>query len=152
MQPLNERLKALRLRSGAEPESLADSIGISPEWYLDLENEEGQVEETLDLEQIRKLALQLKVGLAQLLTGSPLPPGTPALSFASLARVLRRRLEDETSLDDLEEKTGWELGSLLKHPEQEGWGHPVPFFRDVCKVLELDWLGILAYAEALPEA
>lgn len=152
MQGLKERLKGLRLKAGLDPESLADQIGISTDWYLDLENEDGQVEETLDLEQIRKLALQLEVGLAQLLTGAPLPPGTPALTFTELARAVRRRLEDETSLDDLEEKAGWELGALLKHPEQEGWGHHVPFFRDLCTALGLDWLGILAYAEALPEA
>lgn len=150
MEKMEERLKALRLKAGLDPETLADQIGISPGWYEDLEREESQVEETLDLEQVRKLALQLNVGLAQLLTGAPLPPGTPVLTFTELARHLRRRLEEEVRLEDLEEKTGWELGAFLKHPEQEGWGHHIPFYRDVCATLGLDWLGILAYGEALP--
>src|SRR5687767_11903163 len=131
MENVEARLKALRLKAGLDPDILADQIGISAGWYEDLENEEGQVEETLDLEQVRKLALQLNVGLSQFLTGAPLPPGTPVLTFTELARHLRRRLEDEVRLVELEEKMGWELGTFMKHPEQEGWGHHVPFFRDV---------------------
>lgn len=145
------RLKALRLKAGLDAGNLADAIGISGTWYEELEEEDGLLEDSLDLEQIRKLSLLLNVGLAHLLTGSPLPPGAAPLAFKTLALHLRRRLESETSLETLEEKIGWDLGAFLKRPETEGWGQRAVFFRAVCLELNLDWLGVLAYGEALRE-
>jgi transcriptional regulator with XRE-family HTH domain len=151
MEAINIRLKSLREKAGLLPQNLADEIGINGTWFDELEAVEGALEESLDLEQIRKLALLLGVGLSILLTGSPLPPDTQPLSFKDLARHLRRRLESETSLDVLEDKAGWELAGFLKRPDPEGWGQRVGFFRDVCAALGLDWLGILAYGESAPE-
>lgn len=152
MDGTGARLRALREKAGLEPETLADQIGVSLLWYEDLENEPGEVEESLGLEQIRKLALLLGVGMAQLLTGAPVPPDTRAVAFQDLARQLRRKLEDMPGLDDLEEKVGWDLGRFLKSPETEGWEQRLPFFKDVCAVLGLDWLGVIAYLELLPES
>lgn len=152
MDETGARLKALREKAGLEAEALADQIGVSPLWYEDLENEPGEVEESLGLEQLRKLSLLLGVGVAQLLTGSPVPPHTRAVAFQDLALQLRRKLEDMPGLDELEEKVGWDLGRFLKSPETEGWEQRVPFFKDVCAVLGLDWLGVIAYLEILPES
>lgn len=151
MLETGRRIKALREKSGLRSENLADEIGISAAWFDEMENGESDLEETLDLEQIRKLSLLLGVGMAQLLAGAPVPAGTQPLSFKDLARHLRRRLENEPGLDALEEKTGWDLGAFLKRPDQEGWGQRVPFFRDVCGALGLDWNGVLAYGESVLE-
>lgn len=151
MESMAARLKALRLKAGLDAGNLADAIGISGTWYEELEEEDGLLEDSLDLEQIRKLSLLLNVGLAHLLTGSPVPPGVAPLDFKGLALHLRRRLESETSLEALEEKIGWDLGAFLKRPETEGWGQRVVFFQAVCLELKLDWLGVLAYGEALRE-
>lgn len=151
MESTVARLKALRLKAGLDAGNIADAIGISGTWYDELEEEDGLLEDSLDLEQIRKLSLLLNVGMAHLLTGSPLPPGVAPLDFKGLARHLRRRLETETDLEALEEKIGWDLGAFLKRPETEGWGQRVAFFRAVCLELKLDWLGVLAYGEALRE-
>jgi transcriptional regulator with XRE-family HTH domain len=152
MDGTGSRLRALREKSGLEAETLADQIGVSPLWYEDLENEPGEVEESLGLEQIRKLSLLLGVGVAHLLTGAPVPPGIRVLSFLDLARQIRRKLEDMPGLDELEEKVGWDLGRFLKSPETEGWEQRIPFFKDVCAALDLDWLGVIAYLEILPES
>lgn len=149
MNSIGARLRAYREKAGLQPEGLADSIGVTPLWYEDLENNEGDLEDSLDLEQIRKLALQLRVGMAQLLTGAPVPPGTRPLDFREVARLLRRRLEDVPGLEALEEKSGWDLGAFLKRPDTEGWGQRAPFFRDLGKALGFDWLGVLAYCESL---
>lgn len=145
------RLRSLREKVGLLTENLADEIGISPAWFEELENGDSSLEETLDLEQIRKLSLLLGVGLSTLLTGSPLPPDIRPISFKDLARHLRRRLETEPGLDALEEKTGWDLGAFLKRPDPEGWSQRIPFFRDVCATLGLDWLGVVAYGESATE-
>jgi transcriptional regulator with XRE-family HTH domain len=152
MDETGARLRALREKAGLEAETLADQIGVSPLWYEDLENEPGEVEESLGLEQLRKLSLLLGVGVAQLLTGSPVPSDTRAVAFQDLALQLRRKLEDMPGLDELEEKVGWDLGRFLKSPETEGWEQRVPFFKDVCAALGLDWLGVIAYLELLPES
>lgn len=155
MDTIGGRMKALREKAGLQPEGLADQIGITAEWFLDLESEEGELEDSLDLEQVRKLALLLGAGLSQLLTGAPLPPGTEVLTFQDLARKLKGRIDEETDpaagLDAWEDRTGWDLGRFLKSPAQEGWGQRIRFFQDVCRALRIDWLGILAYCEALPE-
>jgi transcriptional regulator with XRE-family HTH domain len=151
MEGMAARLKALRIKAGMEAGNLADAIGISGTWFDELEEEDGLLEDSLDLEQIRKLSLLLNVGMAHLLTGSPLPPGLAPIDFKALARHLRRRLETEASLETLEEIIGWELGGFLKRPETEGWGQRVVFYQAVCLELKLDWLGVLAYGESLRE-
>lgn len=151
MESAGERLKSLREKVGLNAGNLADEIGISAAWFEELENGETSLEDSLDLEQLRKLSLLLGAGLSTLVTGSPLPPDLRPVSFKDLARHLRRRLESETGLDALEEKTGWDLGAFLKRPDTEGWGQRIPFFRDVCGALGLDWLGILAYGESVAE-
>jgi len=151
MESAGERLKSLREKVGLDAGNLADAIGVNAAWFEELENGEAALEESLDLEQLRKLSLLLGTGLSTLVTGYALPPNVKPLSFKDLARHLRRRLETETGIDALEEKTGWDLGSFLKRPDPEGWGQRLPFFRDVCAALGLDWLGILAYAESVVE-
>jgi transcriptional regulator with XRE-family HTH domain len=155
MDGIGARLKALREKAGLDPEALADQVGISPAWFEDLEKDDEELENSLDLEQARKLSLLLGAGMAQLITGAPLPPGVAPLTFQDLARKLKARIDEEadpaSGLEAWEEKTGWELGRFLKSPAQEGWGQRIRFFQDVGRALRIDWLGILAYCEALPE-
>lgn len=146
-----ERLKELRLKAGLDPEGIADQIGISPAWYEDLESEPGELEDGLDLAQLRKLAVLLHVGMGFLLTGAILPDEVPPLSFLEVARRVRARLEHAPDVDALEAKIGWELGAFLKRPSEEGWGQRVTFFRDLGIELELDWRGVLKYCESFLE-
>ena len=164
MENASDRLKALRVKAGLEPENLADQIGINAIWYDDLENGEVDMDDTLDLDQIRKLSLLLGVGMSHLVVGHPLPPGVKPLSFLELARHLKRKLAEgvdteagagnmsgaadyQANLDALEETVGWSLDAFLKSPNMEGWGQRMPFFKDVCGSQYLDWMGILAYCE-----
>lgn len=146
-----ERLKELRLKAGLDAEGLADQIGISAAWYGDLEAEEGELEQSLDLAQLRKLAVLLHVGLGFLLTGETIPDAVPLLSFQEMARRVRARLEQVADVGALEEKVGWELGSFLKRPGEEGWEQRAPFFRDLAGELGLDWRGVLKYCESIRE-
>lgn len=148
---LAERLRELRLKAGLDPEGLADQIGISPAWYEDLESDPDELENGLDLAQLRKLAVLLHVGLGFLLTGAILPDEVTPLSFLEVARRVRARLEHAPDVDALETKIGWELGAFLKRPGEEGWGQRVPFFRDLCGELGLDWRGVLKYCESIQE-
>lgn len=145
-----ERLRALRIKAGLDPEGLADQIGISAAWYGDLEREPGESEDSLDLAQWRKLAVLLGVGMGYLITGAVLPDEVPSLSFQEVARRARAYLE-HASLEELEAKTGWEMGAFLKRPAQEGWEQRAPFFRDLCGELALDWRGVLKYCESIRE-
>lgn len=155
MEGIGARLKALREKAGLDPETLADQVGISSAWFEDLERDDEELETSLDLEQVRKLALLVGSGISHLLTGAPLPPGTAPLTFMDLARKLKARIDEEadpaSGLEAWEERVGWELRRFLKSPSQEGWGQRIRFFQDACRVLRMDWLGILAYCESLPE-
>lgn len=142
------RLRDLRLKAGLAPETIADQIGISPEWFADLESEPGELEQALDLSQWSKLAVLLRVGLAHLVTGAALPADTPSLSFQDVARKARAYLEHAPDIGSLEAKTGWDLGAFLKRPSVEGWEQRIPFFRDLCGALGLDWRGVLRHCES----
>jgi transcriptional regulator with XRE-family HTH domain len=145
-----ERLRELRIKAGLDPEGLADQIGISAAWYEDLEREPDGLEDSLDLTQWRKLAVLLTVGMGFLITGAVLPDEILPLSFQEVARRARAYLE-HASLEELETKTGWEMGAFLKRPAQEGWEQRVPFFRDLCRELKADWRGVLKYCESIRE-
>jgi transcriptional regulator with XRE-family HTH domain len=145
-----DRLRELRIKAGLDPEGVADQIGISASWYEDLEREPGELENSLDLAQLRKLAVLLRVGMGFLLTGSIVPEGTPSLSFQDVARKVRAHLE-HAGMEELEARTGWDLGAFLKRPASEGWEQRVPFFRDLCGELGLDWRGVLKYCESIRE-
>jgi transcriptional regulator with XRE-family HTH domain len=146
-----DRLRALRIKAGLDPEGIADQIGISPTWYEDLEREPGELENSLDLAQLRKMAVLLHVGLGFLITGAILPDEVPPLSFPELARRVRARLEHAPDVEALEAKTGWDLAAFLKRPGEEGWDQRAPFFRDLCGELGLDWRGVLKYCESIRE-
>jgi transcriptional regulator with XRE-family HTH domain len=146
-----DRLRALRTKAGLDPEGIADQIGISPSWYEDLERDPDELENTLDLAQLRKLAVLLNVGLGYLLTAAILPDEVVSLSFLELSRRLRGSLEHAPDVEALEAKIGWELAAFLKRPSEEGWGQRVPFFRDLCRELGLDWRGVLKYCESIRE-
>ena len=146
-----ERLKTLRIKAGQDAEGLADQIGITADWYEDLEKEAGELESSLDLTQLRKLAILLHVGLAFLLTGETVPDAVPTLGFLEVARRIRLHLEHSKDIQSLEEEIGWDLGLFLKNPEAEGWDQRTCFFRDVCRALAMDWRGVLRYVESIRE-
>lgn len=146
-----ERLKTLRIKAGQDPEGLADQIGITADWYLDLEKEPGEMEAGLDMTQLRKLAILLNVGMAYLITGEPIPDTVPTLTYLEVARGLRLRLGQANDIPSLEAKIGWDLAAFLKNPESDGWEQRAPFFRDTCRELEMDWRGVLRYCESFRE-
>jgi transcriptional regulator with XRE-family HTH domain len=148
---LAQRLRALRLKAGLDAEGIADQIGLSPAWYGDLENDPGEAEQSLDLAQWRKLAILLHAGMGFLITGSVIPDEVPSLSFQETARRVRAYLEHTSGVEELEAKTGWDLGAFLKRPGEEGWDQRVPFFRDLCGELGIDWRGVLKYCESIRE-
>ena len=150
-QAAMERLKTLRLKAGLDAEGLADQIGITAAWFLDLESEPGELEASLDLTQLRKLAILLQVGLGFLLTGETIPESVPNASFLEVARRIRLQLEHSRDVKGLEERTGWDLAPFLKHPEAEGWDQRPGFFRDVSAELGMDWRGVLRYCESIRE-
>jgi transcriptional regulator with XRE-family HTH domain len=145
-----DRLRELRIKAGLDAEGVADQIGISASWYEDLEREPGELEDGLDLAQLRKLAVLLHVGMGFLITGAIVPEGTPSLSFQDVARKVRAYLE-HAGMEELEARTGWDLGGFLKRPASEGWDQRIPFFRDLCGELGLDWRGVLKYCESIRE-
>lgn len=146
-----QRLRDLRIKAGLDAEGIADQIGLSAAWYEDLESGAEEPEQNLDLAQWRKLAILLHVGMGFLITGAIVPDEVPALSFLETARRVRAYLEHTSGVDELEAKTGWDLGAFLKRPGEEGWEQRAPFFRDLCRELGLDWRGVLKYCESIRE-
>jgi transcriptional regulator with XRE-family HTH domain len=143
------RLKALRTKAGQDTEGLADQIGITAQWFEDLEREPGELENTLDMTQLRKLAILLHVGMGYLVDGKPIPDAVPNLPFLEVARRIRLHLEHAKDIGTLEETIGWDLSAFLKHPDAEGWDQRLPFFRAVCAALGLDYRGVLRYCESI---
>lgn len=143
-----DRLAAMRIKAGLDPEGIADLLGITPEWYLDLEREAGELESSLEISRIRDLAALLNATMGELVLGNPISGSVQILDFLELARRIRLELGPTQDPAPLEEKTGWDLGSFLKNPETGGWDFSLSFYRDVCGALGLEWRGVLKFCES----
>ncbi len=138
-----DRLRSFRDRLHLSVEEVAAQIGVDATWYEDIEADSDLLEETLDFEQLKKLAVVLEISFTTLLTGEP--PGTPEPSFSLTelrAKVNRHLGEDAQARDELEERIGWDLTAFLRDAE-EGWGYKAGFFRDLCSAIGLDWKHLL---------
>ncbi len=122
---------------------VADQIGINEAWYSDLEDQAGEMESSLDLAQIHKLAVVLETTPYYLILGGNPDAEVRPMTFQDLKTQIEMHMTvNGVSREQMEELTGWELTGFLHNP-QEGWNHYIAFFQDICRVLDLDWRGLL---------
>ncbi|HEY2900591.1 MAG TPA: helix-turn-helix transcriptional regulator [Polyangia bacterium] len=141
-QAPSDRLRAARERLVLTPEEVANQIGLSANWYYDLEAYPDEIVSTVSLAHLRLLGQALQLEPATILTGEA-APSTAHLEFPDVARGLQQKMDAEgLDAETLGERVGWTISRVLVDP-QELWNFNVTGFRDVCAAAGVDWLAAL---------
>jgi transcriptional regulator with XRE-family HTH domain len=136
-----EAIRRARERTGRSEAELAAEIGITLEWYADLERYDDEFETTITVHQARQLATLLNTSMLELL-GHPFPAASPA--SPTLRALVRERASDEVSLRALEERVGWELEPLMDDSQDFDSLVPITAYVQIAAALGVDWRQLLA--------
>jgi transcriptional regulator with XRE-family HTH domain len=127
---------------------MAQLLGIHVSWYCDLEQHNDELISTLTLAQAASLAGVLGVPLRELLSEGN--PATTTIAIAQLPERIRARIAQEgLSVEEFEDRVGWELGKFLQSPTQLASDSPLMFLKDLAAALEVDWLSLVPEAHAV---
>ena len=111
-------------------------------WYADIETRDDELAATLTMFKAMELASLLDVSLHDLFD-------TPATGEAHLSlvdlpdRLTAHAKKAKLSIEQLEEKTGWELREFLASPVQTAAELPILFFQAVAAELGINWLTLV---------
>jgi transcriptional regulator with XRE-family HTH domain len=135
------RLRALRIRAGKSRLEMAQSLGIDPAWYEDLEQKDGELTATLTLFQATQLASLLGVRLRELFDAQSSAPSPISLVDLS-SRIRSDAAHSRVSIEALEAALGWDLRDFLESPVQVAAELPVAFLMAIAAHLRIDWLSL----------
>ncbi len=135
-----ERLRLARQNAGLEPETIAESIGISVPGYWDLETRDDLFT-CISLRELARLAQLLGITTGSLFQEkSQEPVSIQKVSFPQLAEELRKATRERSlTFEALEDAVGWELKRFLEDPAA-AWNWNVDCLKDVCRFVGRDWI------------
>jgi DNA-binding XRE family transcriptional regulator len=139
------QIRALRIRAGKTRAEMAKTLGLNEAWYADLEQRDEELASTLTLFQAMELASALGVGLRDLVEGSPAAELIPLMELPDLIRA--RMSRDGLSIEELEDKIGWELKPFLDSPLQGAAEFPIVFLQAIAMYLGINWLALVPEPE-----
>ncbi|HTE42757.1 MAG TPA: hypothetical protein VK629_18190 [Steroidobacteraceae bacterium] len=125
---------------------MATDLGLNEAWYSDLESSDDELAATLTMFQAQQLASLLGVRLHDLLaesTGSDEKIALldlPAMVAAHIAR-------EAISIEEFEERLGWELQEFLESPVKVAAALPIVFLQALSRELGIHWLSLLPEEE-----
>jgi transcriptional regulator with XRE-family HTH domain len=135
------RLRALRIRAGKSRLEVAQSIGLNPAWYNDLEQNEGELAATLTLFQAMQLASLLGVQIRDLFEAAP--AATSPITLVDLPQRIRMHAAAMgIGIERLESVIGWSLQDFMDSPVQVTAELPIAFLIAVAGELGIDWLSL----------
>src|SRR5258706_10745723 len=100
------QIRAFRIRAGKTRAEMAENLGLNEAWYGDLEQNDEELASTLTLFQGMELASALGVSLRDLVQSDPATELVPLMELPDLIRA--RMSRDGLSIEQLEDKVGWE--------------------------------------------
>ena len=141
--PYNQRIQNARERLGLKQEQVAESVGISSDWYRDLEGSPKEIGMTLDIRQVQKLCQTLQIEPYDLLAPADAEKRPTPMSFQELLEKISGYIEREKiSLEAFEDKAGWSIESSFKDPNKcLSWN--LDCLLDVTLAIKVDWLRII---------
>jgi hypothetical protein len=121
---------------------MAKNLGLNEAWYGDLEQRDEELASTLTLFQAMELASALGVRLPDLVPGSPAP--AERISVMELPDLIRARMSrDGLSIEQLEDRVGWDLKEFIESPLQVATELPIAFLQALAAHLDISWLALV---------
>jgi len=146
--PTAKRFRAARARLGASEHDVAERWGLQASMYWDLELYDDEVFTCLDLDDVPRLARVLETPVMTLLFGSePESPLAPVPYEEVATRIAEEATRRSMDLQQLAETIGWELEPIVRRPDEVGKLNLDGLY-DICSAVGLDWVAVLAGAEA----
>ena len=135
-------IRALRIRAGKSQAEIARRLELNMAWYADLEIRDDELASTLTIFKAMELASMLGVPLHELLD-LPAIAG-PHIAFVDLpGRIAAHAAQAGMSIEQLEQKTGWELREFIAAPVQSAAELPILFFQAIAALLGISWLALV---------
>lgn len=132
-------LRTARIRAGKSRAEVAAHLALNPAWYDDLERRDGELAATLTLFQGVALAELFGLRLADLF-GETVPAGERVALPDLPERIRAHVAATGVSLDQFEQRLGWELAPFMEAPVQLATELPIAFFQALAGKLGLHWL------------
>ena len=136
------RIRAYRIRAGKSQADIAKSLDINIAWYADLESRDGELAATLTLFKAMELASILGAPLHELFDEAPFT-GEPIALMELPEHILAHAKHAGITIEQLEERTGWDLREFLASPVQAAAELPLEFFQAVAAQLGINWLALV---------
>jgi len=137
-----QRLKSLRVKKLLSREEFAAEVGLSIEEASDLEQHASEMESTVSVGQVLRIAAALGVEPWTLLAEDT--NAEPYISPQELADSLADYARDKSlTIEQIEEQVGWELGPFLRQPTAELLASPAMFVQDIAALLKVSWLAAI---------
>lgn len=138
-----KRLREARERSGKSIGEMASLLGISWEWYNDVEGFDDEITSTLSLHQLVLLSKAIGIDLVDFFSnGAPKP--AHSVSLDTLAEKINEYFTAHNlTVAEFEEDVGWEVANCLTEPSQF-MNFNLDGLIDVTRPLGVDWRAVLA--------
>jgi hypothetical protein len=115
---------------------------LNAAWYADLEQHDDELASTLTLFQAMELASAVGVRLRDLVPESPAPDELiPLMELPDRIRAQMSR--DGISIEQLEDRVGWELREFLDSPLRVAAELPIMFLQAIAAHLGINWLALV---------
>ena len=136
-------LQEARERAGKTIEEMASLLGLSREWYNDLEMYDDEIRDTISLRQLVTLSHALRLDLVDFFSDGASKPAA-SVSLDALAEKINEHLAAHNlTVAEFEEAVGWELANCLTEPGQF-MNFNLEGLRDVSRPLGIDWRALLS--------
>jgi hypothetical protein len=135
-----QRLKLARIDSGKHPDQLCRYTGDSKSWYYDVENHDGDLCGSLDLQAIKGLCAEIGTSVRNLFGSES---RVPVITAEEIVQKVREHLATkQMSQESFEDEVGYHLTAALNDPQSIWKDWNVDCLRSVCQAVRLNWVDL----------
>lgn len=139
-----KRILQARERAGIAADALAESVGLEPMAYYDLEHYDDEAFTTVSLAQLCAVARAVRLSPRLLLAPEFISSTGTTISMQDVVQGIRRRIAaDHLTPAAFSDAAGWDVSAALEDPESAWAGWCVDTLRDVCEQVGIDWRAVV---------
>lgn len=135
----HEKLQYFRELSGKTQEIVARAAGINTNHYYDLETFPGDLDCSVSLKELAALASELNFSVPSLFSEQIRDDPSRISADMVVDKFAKRMKSLGITSSELDNLAGYEVSTIFENPI-EVWNWNVNCLRQVCAVLQIDWI------------